>query len=56
MSVADIRIRMSAFLTTTYSIALRKPPIKFLLFKIFIDKTATFQYTNVKYNKRWFDQ
>ena len=24
--------------------------------KIFIDKTATFQYTNVKYNRRWFDQ
>lgn len=56
MSVADIRIRISAFLTTTYSIALRKPTIKFLLFKIFIDKTATFQYTNVKYNRRWFDQ
>lgn len=55
MKTEDIQIRMSAFLTTTYSIALRKPPIKFLLFKIFIDKTATFQYTNVKYNKRWFD-
>ena len=56
MSVADIQIRMSAFLTTTYSIVLRKPPIKLLLLKIFIDKTATFQYTNVKYNRRWFDQ